>query len=258
MKRAALIAGLVAVLAAALPLAAQAGDWSSDLAARFKAVGLAPAPGRKLKVQTGPAGFAVAGVVRGSDPLLAKEYVVVQAEAGAAEALLETARRVHAAAPRRSVLFAVVAPGNADAFAARPPVAREAIVASLGVAGGAATPLVIAGADDSSLGVRAHALALGARLPAASTAGAPSFLQAGTPALDLAFGDIQAAPAYLASLAQQVADSEAHPAWTRGSRYAPPMPRADALVTAPVEMPLGRRPQRNLGDYAMGGAVRAY
>lgn len=264
MKRTRLIASLVAAaFTAALPLAAHAGDWSTQLAAQFKDAGLSPGAGKgfrqAIKVAKQPSATAVVGLVRGTDPALAKEYVVIQAEMDSAETVLEAARQMRAGpAPRRSILFAVIASGQEAAFAARPPVAHERIIASLGLANAsdAAAALTIAGAEDTSLGVRAHALALSARLTTAPTTDAPRFLEAGVPALTLTFAEAQAAPAYLASLASQVADSVAHPSWARSSRFAPPMPQANALITAPVELPLGRHPQRNLGDYATWEGIR--
>ncbi len=210
----------------------------------------------------------VVGVVRGSDPLLAREYVVVSAEAASAEAVLGAARRVRAGAqPKRSVLFAVIAPQQRDAFAARPPVSRDVIVASLNAANAPSAEafVAIAGAGETSLGLAAHALAATTHLaiaaPSASGAsgsGALGFLQTGVPALGLVFGGAEArsAAAYLTALTLQVADNDAHPAWMRGSRFAPRAPQAQQLVVAPVEMPLGRRPQRNLGDYARLDALR--
>ncbi|HTI67172.1 MAG TPA: M28 family peptidase [Caulobacteraceae bacterium] len=217
-----------------------------------------------LTIQTRSAASAnVVGVVRGTDPLLAREYVVISADASAAGSVLDAARRFHDAAmrPKRSVVFAVFAPEQhgapgARAFAARPPVPREDVVASLSatVASAAAdATLAIQGGEETSLGASARDLAAGARLSVASTAPtvgggqAPyRLLEAGIPAVLLSFGGAGADGGYLLALALQVADNDAHPAWVRGSRFAPRAPQAQEMLTVPVEMPLGRRRQKAL------------
>ena len=224
-----------------------------------------------LSIRSRSTGSAnVIGVAVGSDPLLAREYVVISAAAGDAAPVLDAARRFHDAGmrPKRSVVFAVFAPEQqgapgAQAFAARPPVAREDIVASLGASvgpQGAAASVAIEGAEETSLGGVARDLASGARLTLAGAAlpsprtGADAyrFLEAGVPALRLTFGAAAEQPeaAYLLAVALQVADNDAHPAWMRGSRFAPRMPQAQEMLTAPVDMPLGRRPQRSVDGYA--------
>jgi hypothetical protein len=271
MRRTSSTARLGALFAAAILAgsfgAAHAGErsWSAETAAQFKAAGLSPAAGRSYVVSIktrATTATSVVGVVRGSDPLLAREYVLVSADASSAEAVLAAARQVRAGArPKRSILFAVIAPQQEAAFAAHTPVPRDAIIASLSATAAPSeiASVAIAGADETSLGQTAHALATASQLPVARTVGteALGFLEAGVPALSLVLGgETGAGSAYLTALARQVADNDAHPAFLRGSRFAPRAPQAQQLVVAPVEMPLGRRPQRNLGDYAMLDTIR--
>lgn len=261
------LGALFAAATLAVASGAHAGErsWSAETAAQFKAAGLAPASGKSylVNVKTRTASAAhVVGVVRGSDPMLAREYVVVLADTASAETVLAAARQVRAGAqPKRSILFAVIAPQGEAAFAAHTPVPRDAIVASLSAASAPSetTAVAVAGADETSLGHTAHALASASRLSIAKTtdAGALAFLETGVPALGLVLGgEVRTGSAYLGALALEVADNDAHPAFLRGSRFAPRAPQAQQLVTAPVEMPLGRRPQRNLGDFAMLDTLR--
>lgn len=267
----------------------------------------------------------IAGLLPGSDPLLARDYVLVSAhldhlgigqpingdkvyngamdDASGVATVLETARIMSAAPtrPKRSMLFVVFTAEEkgllgSRAFAERPSVGREAVVADLNL--DMFLPLwplkhlLIQGADESSLGAEARAVAAerGYELipdpyPDRNSfvrTDQYSFVRAGVPALSLKFGfalgspeqqmerewrtnryhapsddlaqpvDLKAADdfnAYLADLARRIADQDQRPAWRPDSIFAPPAPRAQEGIATPLEMPIGRRPQKAKPGY---------
>lgn len=224
----------------------------------------------------------IVGVLPGSDPRLAREHVVVSArldQAGVAT-VLEAARELGAlrARPRRSVVFAIFAADAQElgsrAFAAGRRSARGSIVASLHLdmaSRSAPLPgLFLPGGEESSLGPVAAALAVAQGLPLAPapvaardllTGAEPvSFARAGVPALALKLGLPSDTPeammarfnAYVRSLAAHVADLPAAPHWEHRSLFAPPPPRAQELLVMPLQMPVGRRPQKVRTLYGWG------
>lgn len=224
----------------------------------------------------------IVGVLPGSDPRLAREHVVVSArldQPGVAT-VLAVARELGAlrTRPRRSVVFAIFAADRqglgARAFAGGRRAARGSVVAGLHL--DMASPqvalpgLLVPGAEESSLGQAAAAVAAvqGLSLAAAAFAdrdllvGAEpvSFARAGVPALALKLGLPSVTPeataarftAYVRSLAAHVADLPAAPHWEHRSLFAPPPPRAQEQLVMPLQMPVGRRPQRVRTLYGWG------
>ena len=267
----------------------------------------------------------IVGVLPGSDPLLARDYVLVSAhldhlgvgqpiggdkvyngamdDASGVATVLEVARMMSAAPvrPKRSMLFVVFTAEEkgllgSRAFAERPSVGKEAVVADLNL--DMFLPLwplkhlLIQGADESSLGADARAVAaekgyalIADPYPDRNSfvrTDQYSFVRAGVPALSLKFGfapgspeqqverdwranryhapsddlaqpvDLKAADdfnAYLADLARRIADQDQRPAWRPDSVFAPPAPRAQEGLVTPLEMPVGRRPQKARPGY---------
>ena len=247
------------VLAGAQPARADAEigspKWAAD---QFKQLGLKPAAGAhgflasvKLKGDAGRV-TQVVGLLPGADGLLAKDYVLVSARldnAGEA-ALIEAARAVVAGSsrPRRSIVFVLSTAEGADRRAAAP---SERIVADVNLDAGAdATGLALTAADETSLGRDARELASAEGLEVtriAADAKAYGFQSQGVPTLLIGLSPRVAGAdrfsAYVAALVARIAGRDERPAWTPGSRFAPPAPRAEQVLTDPVNMPLGRRPQ---------------
>jgi hypothetical protein len=191
------------------------------------------------------------GQITGSDPYLARNFVVVSAGAEGASALLDTARAAAAAPrPKRSIIFALLADDAvaASAFTQRPQGRLDSIVANLHI--GAVAPTFIAhGGAESTLGRDALAVAdaLGVALSQADASADLSFAAAGVPTLELSRGP--GIDLLVVALARRVADAAARPDWRRGSPFAPPPPKAQEALIAPLEMPLGKRRQRLLPVY---------
>jgi hypothetical protein len=264
-KTAGALTGLfIAALALTEPSPARAAEpeigaprWAAD---QFKQMGLKPAPGAhgyqsavRIKGQAGRSAQVV-GVIPGSDPLLAKDYVLVSArlDAGGATALIETAHALAGGvtAPRRSVIFVLSAIEGADQRASTP---NERIVADVDLdasseAGAAA--LALKAADETSLGRDAGELAAAAGFAVVKAdidTGAYGALSMGAPTISIGVipdpANAQRFSDYLTALVSRVAERDERPAWSPGSRFAPPAPRAEQVLTDPVDMPLGRRPQ---------------
>ena len=237
---------------------AEAGSpkWVAD---QFKQLGLKPMAGShgyltalRARADRSPA-VQIAGVLAGADPLLSKDYVLVSARLDSAgeAALIQTARAL-ARAPvpmRRSIVFVLSDADGAQRRAAAP---NERMVADLDL-DVAAEPagLALTAADETSLGGDASELALSADLPAIRVAAderSYGDLASGVPTLSIRLGaepaGMDRVSAYLAALVARVAMRDARPAWSPGSRFAPPAPRAEEVLTNPVDMPLGRRPRR--------------
>jgi hypothetical protein len=267
----------------------------------------------------------IVGVLRGSDPRLAGEYVVVSAhldhlgvgpeiagdriyngamdDASGVATVLEVAHALAKTRPRpkRSILFAVFTAEEkgllgSRAFAENPGVPRGAIVADLNI--DMPLPLwpleslYMPGLEESSLSREALAVAAEHGLAIVpdpfpdrnvfTRTDQFSFVRTGVPAVALKFGftagspqaqierswraeryhapsddlaqpvDLQAADrfnAFVKALAAHIADEPSTPVWRPGSLFAPPAPRAEELLTVPLEMPLGRRRQRVLPRY---------
>ena len=256
---AALVASAVLTLVGVSPARAEAEigspKWAAD---QFKQLGLKPAPNAHgfqatIRTRDGAARAAqVVAMLPGADPLLAKDYVLISARLDAAgeAALVEAARSVVRAAihPRRSIVFVLSAADGADRRAALP---SERIVADLSL-DVAADPagLALSAADETSLGRDAGELAAAAGLAVtkiAADARTYGYQSLGVPTmaigLDLQSTGADRVGAYVAELVARVAGRDERPAWSPGSRFAPPAPRAEEVLTDPVNMPLGRRPQ---------------
>ena len=267
----------------------------------------------------------VLGVLRGSDPRLSREYVVVSAhldhlgvgpenggdriyngamdDASGVATVLEAARTLGKtrSRPKRSIQFAIFTAEEkgllgSRAFAQNPGAPRGSIVADLNL--DMPLPLwplkslYMPGADESSLGREAAAVAAVHGLAIVpdpfpdrnvfTRTDQFSFVRAGVPAIALKFGftagspeaqvertwraeryhspsddlaqpvDLEAAGrfnAFVSALAVHLADQPSAPVWQPGSLFGPPAPRAQELLTIPLEMPLGRRPQKVLPGY---------
>ncbi len=260
-----ILAALPALLAAtalagARPACAEADAGSAKWAAdQFKQIGLKAAPnahGYLASVRIkGAAGRAeqVVGVLPGTDPLLGRDYVVVSARLDpAGEAALFAAARALAASPvpvRRSIVFVLSAVDGADRPAAVP---SERVIADLSldvVRQAAEGGLLLTAADETSLGRDAGEAAAAAGLPVVRVAADTETYgvrSQGVPTLAIGVDAAKAgqAGAWLAALVAQVAQREERPAWSPGSRFAPPAPRAEQVLTTPVYLPQSRHPQR--------------
>lgn len=267
----------------------------------------------------------IVGVLRGSDPRLADEYVVVSAhldhlgvgaeiggdriyngamdDASGVATVLEVARELGAlrARPRRSVIFAVFTAEEkgllgSRAFAEGRAVPRGSMVADLNLDMALPlwplTSLYMPGAEESSLGREAAAVAAAQGLAIVpdpfpdrnvfTRTDQFSFVRAGVPAVALKFGFLPDTPeaaierawraeryhapsddlaqpidhaaaarfnGYVRALAIHLADLPAAPQWEPRSLFAPPPPRAQEHLVTPLQMPVGRRPQKLLPVY---------
>jgi hypothetical protein len=287
-------AGPLAVLAvtclacaAALPAQAEQEVGSPKWAAeQFKQIGLKPAPNThgflsSVKIAGEPGRSAqVIGVVHGTDPLLAKDVVLVTGRLDAAgeAAVMDVARAVAGATarPRRSIVFVLSAAEGADRRAAA---SSDRIVADISLDALSAPDqagLTLRAADETSLGRDAGELASAAGLTITRVAADPKaygYLSLGVPTLSIGLGaqglgaqglgaqglgaqspsaqttGADQFAAYLAALVSRVAGRDERPAWAPGSRFAPPAPRAAEVLTDPVHMPLGHRPQPAIQAY---------
>jgi hypothetical protein len=210
------------------------------------------------RTRTGSAD-AVVAMLPGADAYLGRNSVVLSANASDAQALLRLARDAKAAgASRRSIVFALLPAELRGDLAARALVerlgaSRDSVVAALHLEGCTDGGVAVASAGESSLGETARTLAanLGLNLRAADGSDAAAgFAAGGTPALGL---QASGAESYLAALAREIADGVQRPSWRPDSPFAPPAPRAQENLVAPLEMPVGKRPQKILPSY---GALR--
>ena len=197
--------------------------------------------------------MAVLATLPGSDPSLAREYVVVTAQLSSSASLSGIERALaDGVSPRRTTLFAVVREPGRGAAAARAVVAETArkagVVAVLSIGDVGADRILVRGMEDSSIGMAARDLAATGgvlttlrpltvmdRLPASATA----------PQLGLSRPSEAGASfdGYTALLVKRIGDSPDRPRWTPTSRFAPP--QLDAEYTRPLRMPLSRHSERD-------------